>query len=74
MVATNQSLRESEQRYRTLVEHAPEAIVVLDLEVGRFDDVNRNAERLFGMSREELLRVGPVEVSPLSSRMGGPLR
>jgi PAS domain S-box-containing protein len=64
LVATNQSLRESEQRYRTLVEHAPEAIVVLDLDVGRFADANQNAERLFGMSREELLRVGPVEVSP----------
>jgi len=64
LVATNQSLRESELRYRTLVEHAPEAIVVLDLDVGRFDDANPNAERLFGMSREELLRVGPVEVSP----------
>jgi two-component system, LuxR family, sensor kinase FixL len=64
LVASNQSLRESEQRYRTLVEHAPEAIVVLDLDVGRFADANLNAERLFGMSREELLRVGPVEVSP----------
>jgi PAS domain S-box-containing protein len=64
LVASNQSLRESELRYRTLVEHAPEAIVVLDIEVGRFDDANRNAQRLFGMSREELLRVGPVEVSP----------
>lgn len=64
LVASNQSLRESELRYRTLVEHSPEAIVVLDLDAGRFDDANRNAERLFGMSREELIRVGPVEVSP----------
>jgi PAS domain S-box-containing protein len=64
LVATNRSLRESEQRYRTLVEHAPEAIVVLDLDVGRFVDLNENAERLFGLSREELLRVGPAEVSP----------
>jgi PAS domain S-box-containing protein len=64
LVATNQSLRESELRYRTLVEHAPEAIVVLDLDQGRFVDANENAERLFGMSREELLRAGPVDVSP----------
>jgi PAS domain S-box-containing protein len=64
LVAINQSLQESESRYRTLVEHAPEAIVVLDLDVGRFDDANQNAQRLFGMNREELLRVGPVEVSP----------
>jgi PAS domain S-box-containing protein len=64
LVATNQSLRESEQRYRTLVEHAPEAIVVFDVDVARFDDVNRNAEKLFGMTRKELLCVGPAEVSP----------
>jgi len=64
LVASNQSLRESELRYRTLFEHAPEAIVMLDLDVGRFVDLNENAERLFGMSRAELLRVGPVEVSP----------
>ncbi len=70
--ATNHSLRESEQRYRTLVEHAPEAIVVLDLDVGRFADANENAERLFGMSREELLGVGPVEVSPPFQPNGQP--
>jgi two-component system, LuxR family, sensor kinase FixL len=72
LVATNQSLRESELRYRTLVEHAPEAIVVLDLDVGRFDDANENAERLFGMSRKELLCVGPVEVSPTFQPDGRP--
>jgi PAS domain S-box-containing protein len=64
LVATNQSLTESEERYRTLVEHAPEAIVVLDMEKRRFVDLNANAERLFKMSRAELLCVGPVEVSP----------
>jgi PAS domain S-box-containing protein len=64
LMATNQSLRESEERYRTLVEHAPDAIVVLDMEERRFVDLNKNAERLFKMSREKLLCVGPVEVSP----------
>jgi PAS domain S-box-containing protein len=64
LVAVNQSLRESELRYRTIVEHAPEAIVVLDLASERFVDLNQNAEKLFGMTRNELLRVGPVEVSP----------
>jgi two-component system, LuxR family, sensor kinase FixL len=64
LVATNRSLRESELRYRTLVEHAPEAIVVLDVDAGHFVDLNENAERMFKMSRAELLRVGPVQVSP----------
>jgi len=70
--ATNRSLRESELRYRTLFEHAPESIVVLDLDRGLFVDLNENAERLFGMTREELLRVGPVEVSPRLQPDGRP--
>ncbi len=59
-----EAVRESEARYRTLVENAPEAIVVLDAENGRFVDGNNNALRLFGMKREELLVCGPGELSP----------
>ncbi len=56
-------LRASEARYRTLVEHAPEAIVVLDVATGLFIDANENAARLFGLSRQELLYYGPSDVS-----------
>src|SRR3954469_15976073 len=42
-----QALVESEARFRTLVEHAPEAIVVLDVDGNRFVDANRNACELF---------------------------
>ncbi|MEA3149336.1 MAG: hypothetical protein QOD56_275, partial [Gammaproteobacteria bacterium] len=41
------SMRESEARYRTLVEHAPEVIVVFDVDQGRFVDVNDKACRFF---------------------------
>lgn len=58
------TLVESEQHYRALVEHAPDAIVVLDTDSGRFVDCNPNTLRLFGLTREELLSVGPLEVSP----------
>jgi PAS domain S-box-containing protein len=58
------ALRESESRYRAVIEHTPAAIVVLDTDTGRFVEVNENATHLFGMSREELLKVGPVELSP----------
>jgi two-component system, cell cycle sensor histidine kinase and response regulator CckA len=58
------ALRESEERYRILVENAPEAIVVLDVEKSKFVDCNENAVRLFRLSREELLRKGPGELSP----------
>jgi len=58
------ALRESEQHYRTLVQHAPEAIVVLDTEKGTFVDCNDNATKLFRFSREELLMRGVADVSP----------
>jgi diguanylate cyclase (GGDEF)-like protein/PAS domain S-box-containing protein len=60
-----QSMRESEARYRTLVEHAPEVIVVFDVDRGKFVDVNDNACRFFKMPRETLLACGPDKISPL---------
>lgn len=57
-------LAESEARYRLLVDHAPEAIVVLDLETGRFVDVNPQAERLLGVDRAGLLALTPSDVTP----------
>jgi PAS domain S-box-containing protein len=58
------ALRDSERRYRVLVEHAPEAVVVFDVDEGRFVDVNENAARLFKLSREQLLLMNPVDLSP----------
>jgi len=49
------ALRDSEARYRTLVEHAPEIIVVVDLAQNRLVDVNENAVRFFKKTREVLL-------------------
>lgn len=68
----NLELREAEARYRTLVENAPEAIVVLDAGTGRFMDVNENAVRLFGLPRETLLQLGPVDLSPTTQPDGRP--
>ncbi|MCM2288923.1 MAG: EAL domain-containing protein [Sulfuritalea sp.] len=49
------SLRESEARFRVLVEQAPDAITVYDVDLDRFVDVNAQAEKLFGCTRDELL-------------------
>jgi diguanylate cyclase (GGDEF)-like protein/PAS domain S-box-containing protein len=59
-----EALRQSEGRYRTLVEHAPDALVVMDVDKNVFVDANENAAELFGMPREALLRIGPVGASP----------
>ena len=58
------ALKENEERYRALIENAPEAIVVLDLDENRFVDVNDQACELFNLSRKRLLSVGPDAVSP----------
>ena len=56
---TDQVLRESEERFRLLIEQAPEAVVLMDLELNRLVEVNAQAERLFGCSRQELRTSGP---------------
>jgi diguanylate cyclase (GGDEF)-like protein/PAS domain S-box-containing protein len=58
------ALRESEERYRALVENAPEAIVVFDVDENRFVDANENACVLFNLSRARLMTIGPEEISP----------
>jgi diguanylate cyclase (GGDEF)-like protein/PAS domain S-box-containing protein len=55
-----QALIRSENRFRMLIEQAPEAILVLDADQNRFVMANSRAERLFGCSRAELMR--PVMV------------
>ncbi len=67
-------LRESEARYRMLVDHAPEAIMVIDAQSERFVDANQNAEQLFGFPREELLKRGPPDLSPPMQPDGRPSR
>ncbi len=66
------ALRESEARYRTLVQHAPECIVVLDYDKGRFVDVNDNAVRFFKMDRAKLLSLGPEDLTPPTQPDGTP--
>jgi diguanylate cyclase (GGDEF)-like protein/PAS domain S-box-containing protein len=60
---SDSALRESEARYRTLVEHAPEVIVVLDVDKKCLVDVNDNAVRFFKRSRAELLALAPDALS-----------
>jgi PAS domain S-box-containing protein len=55
------ALRESEARFKALVNNAADAIYLAD-ERGRLLDVNAEAERQTGYSREELLRMRIADV------------
>lgn len=61
---TSNALKASEERYRSLVENATEALVVFDVEKQLFVSVSESASVLFKMSKDELLKIGPVNVSP----------
>jgi len=69
---TEKTLRENEERYRAMVENAPEAIVVLDVDSNKFVDTNDYACRLFNMTRTRLLSVGPEAISPKKQADGTP--
>ncbi len=66
------ALKENEERYRALVENAPEAIVVYDVDENRFIDANDKACELFNLSRARLLSIGPEEISPAQQPDGTP--
>ncbi len=57
-------LLEKEERYRVLVENAPEALVVVDLETQKFVNFSRSSLELFKATKEQLLNSGPADISP----------
>ncbi|MBO6936865.1 MAG: PAS domain S-box protein [Deltaproteobacteria bacterium] len=58
------ALRQSEERFRLIVERAPEAIVIFDTDAMRFVELNPRALDLFGRAKADLLTLGPADVSP----------
>ncbi len=55
--------KENESRYRLLIEQAPDAIVVYDVDLKRFVEANESAVKLFGCTRDVLLKSGPLDFS-----------
>ncbi|GFO60517.1 hypothetical protein GMST_28420 [Geomonas silvestris] len=53
-------LQKSETYFRIMNEQATEALLVYDVDLDRFVDANRMAEVMFGCSRDELLKSGPL--------------
>jgi len=58
------ALRESEARYRMVIDHTPTPTVVVDMKSGLFIEANESAEKFYGVSREVLLAAGPADFSP----------
>ena len=64
-----EALRESEERYRTIIEQAGDAIIIHD-KTGRILDVNQKACQSLGYSREELLAKFIRDIDPEAIRAG----
>ena len=60
---TEQKLRQSEARFRAMIEFAPEAIVIYDVAAQSFTIANAAAQRLSGLPRDELLKKSLLELS-----------
>ncbi|NES21485.1 MAG: PAS domain S-box protein [Symploca sp. SIO3E6] len=61
------ALRESEEKYRHLFEFANDSIFIIDASTHRFLNVNWNAARRLGYTRQELLQLSVDEIGLLIS-------
>ncbi|RHX83090.1 PAS domain-containing protein [Leptospira stimsonii] len=64
------SLQKAEKRISQIIENSPDAIVILNMETGKFQSVNQRASDLFGYSLEEFQTIGPIEISPFLQEDG----
>jgi PAS domain S-box-containing protein len=62
-VRSQKELEESEEKFRTVVEQASDAIFISD-EQGNYVDVNARAAKLTGYLKEELLQMGVYDLFP----------
>lgn len=69
-IQTETALRESEERFRTVVEQAADAVFLHDLE-GRIRDANSIACERLGYSREDLLKMTVADIDPDSVARNG---
>jgi PAS domain S-box-containing protein len=63
-VRAHEALLMSGARYRTLIDSAPEAIVVVDVATGRFVDCNQQACEMFGVPVTAMRELGVLDISP----------
>ena len=61
LLALLNKLKESEEKYRSLIEHASDAIYVVDYD-GNFLEINASMSKMTGYSREELLGLNVQQI------------
>ncbi len=59
-----ETLRTSEERFRLVIEEAPDAVLLYDCDQDRFISANKAAERLFACGRDKILKYGPQHFYP----------
>ncbi|HEY9283785.1 MAG TPA: PAS domain S-box protein [Pyrinomonadaceae bacterium] len=68
-----QALRESENKYRLLMEQASDGIHTYDMQ-GNFIDTNSKLCEMLGYTREELLRLNVKDLVPVEDLAANPIR
>lgn len=58
------ALRETEEKYRKLIELAGDAIIAVDAQTGIILDANQMAEKILGRSRSEIIGLHQAEIQP----------
>ncbi|MFA5087497.1 MAG: PAS domain S-box protein [Candidatus Omnitrophota bacterium] len=61
---SEQDLRESEEKYRKLIEAAGDAIFLADVDTGYIVDANKRAEELIGIPVERIIGLHQTELHP----------
>ena len=61
---SEEEARENEKRYHELFLNAPDAIFLLDPDQDKFIDCNKKASELLNYTREEILSLGPQNITP----------
>lgn len=60
---TEEKLMETEGKFRSYVEHSPVGIFIVD-ETGHYVDSNTSAQNMLGYTREELLNLNIIDITP----------
>jgi len=60
-----EALKESEERFKALYEHSPDAIFLTDIETGYIIDANHHASELLGKTFEEIIGMHQSKLHPL---------